>query len=59
MKDKIKEVFEVLQELDMKPTPNNVSIMDGVYAFLREVYKELEVQENVGTESGTTAEHEE
>ena len=55
MKEKIEEIFNVLQSLDMKPTPHNVSILNGVYSFLREIYKELEVQENVGTENGTTA----
>lgn len=53
MKEKVEEVFNALKELDMKPTPNNVSIMDGVYSFLREIYKGLEDIENVGTDSGT------
>jgi hypothetical protein len=52
MKEKVEEVFNALKELDMKPTPNNVSIMDGVYSFLREIYKELEEAENGGTENG-------
>jgi hypothetical protein len=51
MKDKINEVFNALQELDVKPTPHNVSIMCGVYDFLKIIYKELEEKENVGTES--------
>lgn len=52
VEDKINEVFEALQHLDIKPTPHNVSIMCGVYDFLKIIYKELEGLENVGTESG-------
>ena len=51
MKEKIEAVFNTLQELDMKPTPHNVSIMDGVFSCLREIYKEMEISKNVGTES--------
>ena len=57
MKQKLSDVYDSLQELDIKPTPNNVSIMAGVFSCLREIYKELEEKENVGssTENGTTA----
>ena len=56
MKEKLSEVFDALQELDMKPTPHNVSIMKGVYSSLREIYKELEETENArGTENGSAA----
>jgi hypothetical protein len=48
MKEKIEACFDALQELDMKPTPGNVSIMNGVYSFLREVYAEIEKGENDG-----------
>lgn len=41
MKEQITEVFNVLQELDVKPTPHNVSILNAVYSILREIYKEL------------------
>jgi hypothetical protein len=54
MKERINEVFNALQELDIKPTPHNASIMCGVYDVLKIIYKELEGLENVGTESGTT-----
>ena len=50
MKEKIESVFNALQELDMKPTPNNVSIMDGVFSVLRDVYQELK-----GAEDGRAA----
>lgn len=45
MKDKINAVYDALQELDMKPTPNNTSIMAGVYRVLKDVYAELEEKE--------------
>lgn len=46
MKEKINAIFEALQSLEMKPTPSNVSIMNGVYAFLREIYQEMEEKKN-------------
>lgn len=46
MKEKINEVFTALQGLDIKATPNNVSIMSGVFATLREIYQEMGEQEN-------------
>ena len=61
MQEKIEEIFNALQMLDMKPTPNNVSIMDGVYLILREIYNELGVHDHVGesrTENGGTADTE-
>lgn len=51
MKEQLESVFNALQDLEVKPTPNNVSILNAVYATLREVYKGLEESENVGTES--------
>ena len=41
MEERIKVVFDALKELDIKPTPHNVSIMNGVYEQLRIVYNEL------------------
>lgn len=46
MKEQIESVFEALKELEMKPTPKNVSIMNGVYNRLKGIYKELEEKEN-------------
>lgn len=46
MKEKLETIFEALKELDMRPTPPNVSIMNGVYSILREIYKELEESEH-------------
>ena len=45
MKEKIDAVFNILQQLELKPTPNNTSIMCGVYNTLREVYQKLEEME--------------
>ena len=54
MKEMLEGVFNSLQDLDMKPTPHNVRIMDDIYFTLREIYKGLEGSEN-GTENGPTA----
>ena len=42
LKNKIQECFDALQELNLKPTPHNVSILAGVYELLRQVYTELD-----------------
>ena len=58
MKEKLTACFDGLQELDMKPTPHNVSIMDGVYSLLREIYRELDEMEDKNdgrTENGPAA----
>ena len=56
MKEKLNAVFEALKELDMKPTPPNVSIMSGVYDLLRQVYHKLEeVEQDAGRENGAEA----
>lgn len=52
MKDRIEAVFNMLQALDIKATPHNVSIMSGVYAELRGIYQDMEVSEN-GSKDGT------
>ena len=52
MKDSIEACFNSLQELDLKPTPHNVSILNGVYDVLRGIYQELEKE---GAENGRTA----
>ena len=41
MKEKVTACFDTLQELDIKPTPHNVSILAGVYELLRQVFEEL------------------
>ena len=46
MKDEILAVFEILKDLEIKPTPNNVRIMDAVYNSLRKVYQEMGEKEN-------------
>ena len=46
MKERVEEVFDALQELDIKPTPNNVSIMSGVYSVLREIYESMKEEKD-------------
>ena len=57
MKDRILVVFEALKQLDMKPTPGNVSIMNGVYEQLRAVYNEMkEGKEDAGSRATVDSE---
>lgn len=42
MLDKLEGVFNSVQDLDMKPTPHNVRIMNDFYRTMREIYAELE-----------------
>ena len=57
-KEKVKAVFEALKQLDIKATPENVSIMNGVYVFLKEIYAELEKeQKNGGNGNGRPEDH--
>ena len=61
MKEKVENIFNALQMLDIKATPNNVSILDGVFSVLREIYDGLGVLDHVGesrTENGGTADTE-
>jgi hypothetical protein len=46
MKEKIESVFNALQELDVKPTPHNVSILNVVFEILRGIYQEMGEKEN-------------
>ena len=41
MEEKVKAVFEALKQLDIKATPGNVSIMNGVFTYLKEIYAEM------------------
>lgn len=45
MKEIIYEIFEALKKLDIKATPGNVSILNGVFLNLKAVYAELENKE--------------
>ena len=54
IKDKLEEIFDALKGLEMAPTPNNVSIMDGVYSTLRELYHKAEDKKDGRTEDGGT-----
>lgn len=46
MKEKIESVFNALQELDVRPTPQNVSILNAVFEVLRGIYQEMGEKEN-------------
>lgn len=46
MQEKINDVFTLLQGLDIKATPNNVSILNEVYLTLRGIYQEMGEKEN-------------
>ena len=48
MKEKIEEIFRVLKLLDIKATPNNVSILHGVFTLRKAMYNELEAKEGDG-----------
>ena len=53
IKDRVEDCFNSLQGLEKVPaTPNNASILNGVYEQLRIIYKELEDMKDVGTENG-------
>ena len=41
MKERIENIFEALKQLDIKATPNNVSILNGVFEVLRGIYQEM------------------
>lgn len=49
-KTRVETVFNSLQELDMKPTPHNSSIMHGVYSLLKLIYQDLSEEEKGETE---------
>lgn len=53
MKEQLSFVYDSLQGLELKPTPNNVNIMDAVYSTLREVYKEIEEKEGAENDGRT------
>lgn len=41
MKDKVAEIFDLLQKLDIKSTENNVTMLSYVLRTLRDIYNEL------------------
>ena len=57
MLERIMVAFDALKELDIKPTPHNVSILNGVFEQLRAVYNELkEGEENAGSRATVDSE---
>lgn len=56
MKEDVQAILDIMPCLEMKPTHNNVTIMCGIYNTLRDILKELEEKENVGSsENGPKA----
>ena len=53
MKGKIGGVYNALQGLDLKPTPENAKIMTAVYNTLEDIYKKLEAEEHGRAEPDT------
>ena len=53
MKGKIGGIYQALQGLDLKPTPDNAKIMTAVYNTLEDIYNDLEAQEHGRTEPDT------
>ena len=60
MKGRIGGIYNALQDLDIKPTPENTRILTAVYNTLRDIYAELERKEETAhggqaadTEPGT------
>lgn len=51
MKGRIGGVYKALQELEVKPTPDNVKILTAIYNTLEAIYKELEDDEHGRTQS--------
>lgn len=48
IKRNMEEIFDVLRELELSPTPRNVSIMNGVYSLLKQSYHILEEMDDAG-----------
>ena len=45
MKGKIGGIYNALQELELRPTPENARIMTAVYNTLVDIYEQLEKEE--------------
>ena len=45
MKGKIGGIYNALQELELRPTPENARIMTAVYNTLVDLYEQLEKEE--------------
>lgn len=55
MLEKLEACFMRLQELDIKPTLNNMESLLQTLYDLRGIYNELKARENDGTEDRTAA----
>lgn len=45
MKEKISEIFDAVQKLNVLSTENNVTLLSFILSSLREVYNEMEVKD--------------
>lgn len=50
MLKKLEDIYDALQDLEIKPTPNNAAIMNGVFLVLREIYNELKEKEGANND---------
>ena len=50
-KGRIGGIYQALQGLDLKPTPNNAKIMTAVFNTLEDIYREMEESEHGRTKS--------
>lgn len=50
MKEKLRDAFDALKELEIRATPRNVQILNAVYNTLREIYAEMEEAERRETD---------
>lgn len=48
MKEELKEIFNTLKKLKIDATPENVSILMGVFTLLKAMYNKLEAEEEDG-----------
>ena len=48
MKEELKEIFNTLKKLKIDATPENVSILMGVFTLLKAMYNKLKSEEEDG-----------
>ena len=58
IQDELREIFNTLKKLKIDATPENVSIMTGVYEMLKQIYAELDEKEGDTCDGGAQADPE-
>lgn len=53
MKGKIGGIYNALQDLDIRPTPENARILTAVYNTLQDIYTDLEKKEEAKNDERT------